>query len=57
MTVMEIEDLRYECVRETEYHLNRMILGNQREVNNVCSKKEASSVALSSRFGILLVVM
>ena len=37
--VMEIEDLRYECVRETEDHLNRTPLGNQREFNKVCSIK------------------
>ena len=37
--VMEIEDLRSECVRETEDHLNRMLHSNQREVNKVCSRK------------------
>ena len=55
--VMEIEDLRSECVRETEDHLNRMLHSNQGEVNKVCSRKRRVMCSLSSHFGILLVVM
>ena len=41
---MEIEDLRNECVRETADHLNRRILGNHKEVNKGCYRKNKSSV-------------
>ena len=32
-TVMEIEDLRNECMRETEDDLNMILLKNHKEVN------------------------
>ena len=39
-TVMEIDDLRNECMRETEDNLNRILLQNHREVNKGCSQKK-----------------
>ena len=42
VTVMEIDDLRNECVMETEDHLNRRLLGNHYEVNKVYSRKKVS---------------
>ena len=42
MTVMEIEDLHKVCVKETEDHLNRRILGNHKEIKRVCSIKNKS---------------
>ena len=36
-TVMEIDDLRNECVRETEDNLNIILLRNHTEVNKGCS--------------------
>ena len=42
MTVMEIEDLHKVCVKETEDHLNRIILGNHKEIKGVCSIKKKS---------------
>ena len=44
MTVTEIEDLRNECVRETEDNLNRRILGNHKYVNKGYYIKKKSSV-------------
>ena len=39
MTVMEIDDLRNECMRETEEDINRRILRNHEVVNKGCSRK------------------
>ena len=44
MTVMEIDDLRNECMRETEEDINRGILQNHEVVNKVCSRKKNSPV-------------
>ena len=58
MTVMEIEDLQNECVRETEDHLYRILIGNRKEANKGCSIKIISLCGhFPSRFGVLLVVM
>ena len=43
-TVMEIDDLRNKCMRETEDDLNRILLRNHKEVNKGCSKKNKSPV-------------
>ena len=48
MTVMEIEDLRNGCVRETEDHLNRILVGNNKEVDKGCSIKNNSNVCAFS---------
>ena len=39
-TVMEIDDLQNECVRETEDNLNRRLILNHKEVNKECSRKK-----------------
>ena len=39
-TVMEIEDLRNKCVRETEDDLNRRLLQNHKEFIKGCSRKK-----------------
>ena len=44
MTVTEIEDFQNECVKETEDHLYRTIIGNRKEVNKGCSIKNKSPV-------------
>ena len=44
VTVMEIEYLRNECVRETEKHLNRILLDNHKEVTKVYSRKNKTPV-------------
>ena len=36
-TVVEIDYLRNECMRETEDNLNRILLQNHKEVNKGCS--------------------
>ena len=38
-TVMEIDNLRNDCVRETEDDLNRRLLLKHKEVNKGCSRK------------------
>ena len=54
----DIEDLRYECVRETEDHLNRRLLGNHKEINKGCYRKKRFQCGnLPYCFGILLAVM
>ena len=40
----EIDDLRNECIRETQDDLNRILLQNHKEVNKVCSRKKKSPV-------------
>ena len=44
VTVMEIEDLRNECMRETEEDINRRLLQNHEVVNKGCSRKNESPV-------------
>ena len=44
VTVMEIDDLRNECMRETEEDINRRLLRNHEVVNKVCSRKNNSPV-------------
>ena len=44
VTVMEIDDLRIECIRETEEDINRILLRNREVVNKGCSRKNKSSV-------------
>ena len=39
VTVMEIDDLRNKCMRETEDNLNSILLKNHEEVNKGCSIK------------------
>ena len=34
VTVIDIEDLLNDCVKETEDHLNRRFLGNHKDFNN-----------------------
>ena len=54
-TVMEIDDLQNECVRETEDNLNRRLNLNHKEVNKECSRKKESCVGtFPSHFGKLL---
>ena len=42
MTVMEIDDFRNECMRETEEYINRRLLQNHEVVNKGCSRKKKS---------------
>ena len=42
VTVMEIDYLRNECVKETEDNLNRRLIRNHKEVNKGCSRKNRS---------------
>ena len=44
VTVMEIDDLRNECMRETGEDINRRLLQNHEVVNNGCSRKNNISV-------------
>ena len=44
VTVMEIDDLRNECMRETEENTNRRLLRNHEMVNKGCSRKKKSPV-------------
>ena len=44
VTVVEIDNLRNECVREIEDDLNRRLLRNHKEVNKGCSFKKKSPV-------------
>ena len=44
MTVMEIDNLRNECMRETEEDINRKLLRNHELVNKGCSSKKKSPV-------------
>ena len=44
VTVMEIEDLRNECMRETEEYINRRLLRNHEVVNKECYRKKKSPV-------------
>ena len=44
VTATKIEYLRNECVREMEDHLNRRLLGNYKEVNKGCYRKNKSHV-------------
>ena len=39
VTVIEIDDLRNECMRETEEYINRRLLQNHEVLNKVCSRK------------------
>ena len=39
VTVIEIEDLRNECMRETEEDINSRLLRNHEVVNKGCSRK------------------
>ena len=43
-TVMDMDDLRNECVREKEEDLNRILLRNHKDVNKGCSQKKKSPV-------------
>ena len=38
VTVMEIDDFRNECMRETEEDINRKLLRNHKVVNKGCSR-------------------
>ena len=40
VTVMEIDNLRSECMRETEEDINWRLLQNHEVVNKVCSRKK-----------------
>ena len=44
VTVMEIDDLRNECMRETEEYINRRLLQNHEVINKGCSRKKKSPV-------------
>ena len=44
MTVMKIDDLLNECMRETEEDINRRLLRNHEVVNKGCSRKKKSPV-------------
>ena len=44
VTVMEIDDLRNECMREMEEDINRRLLQNHDVVNKGCSRKNKSHV-------------
>ena len=44
MTVMEIDDLRNECMKETEEDINRRLLRKHEAVNKGCSRKKKSPV-------------
>ena len=44
---MQIQDLVNEIVRETEYNLNRGLLGKNKKVNKGCSRKYESCVDIS----------
>ena len=58
VTMMEVEDLLNECVRETEGSLNNRLIGNHKEVNKGCYRKIIFICGNSSScFGIFLVLM
>ena len=58
VTVTEIDNLRNDCIRETEDDLNRRLLRNHKEVNKGCSRKRRVLCGpFSSRFGKLLAMM
>ena len=42
VTVTKIEDLRNECMRETEEDIHRRLLRNHEVVNKGCSRKKKS---------------
>ena len=44
MAVVEKDDLRNECMRETEEDINRRLLRNREVVNKGCSRKKKSPV-------------
>ena len=44
VTVMEIDDLRNECMRDNQEDINRRLLQNHEVVNKVCSRKKKSPV-------------
>ena len=44
MTVMDIYDLRNECMGETEEDINRRLLQNHEVLNKGCSRKKMSPV-------------
>ena len=44
VTVMEIDDLRNECMRETEQDIKMRLLRNHEVVNKGCSRKKKSPV-------------
>ena len=44
VTVTEIDDLRNECMRETEEDINRRLLQNHEVVSKGCSRKKKSPV-------------
>ena len=44
VTVMEIDNFRNECMRETEEYMNRRLLQNHEVVNKGCSRKNKSHV-------------
>ena len=56
-TVMEIDDLRNECVRETQDDLNRRLLRKNKEVNKGCYLKEFLYRPFPSHFGKLFAMM
>ena len=58
VTVMEIDDLRNECMRETEEDINRRILRNHEVVDKGCSRKRRFMCGpFSSHFENLLAMM
>ena len=58
VAVMEIDDLRNECMRETEEDINRRLLQNYEVVNKGCSRKKSVLCGLFfSHFEILLALM
>ena len=58
VTVTEIDDLRNECMRETEEYINGRILQNHEVVHKRCSKKiKIPGWAFPSHFGQFLAMM
>ena len=58
MNVMEIDDLRNECMRETEEDINRRLIRNHKVVNKGCSRKRRVLCGpFSSHFEKLLAMM
>ena len=57
-TVMEIDNIQNECMREMEDDLNRILLQNHKDVNKGCYlKKRVLCGPFSSHFGKLLAMM
>ena len=44
VTVMEIDNFRNECMRETEEYINRRLLQNHKVVNKGCYRQNKSPV-------------